>query len=261
MPPFRGVVAGMETAYVFSVDEASFEQAVLRRSFETPVVVDFWAAWCGPCRMLGPILERLAAEADGSWLLAKVDVDANPSIAAAFGIQGIPAVRAFRDGRQVAEFVGALPEDQVRAWLAQLGPSPADVAVAEGRTAEARGDLERAVDLYRSALREEPGHSEAKSALASAELRLRSASIDIASLRRRLDADPSDVEAAAGLADVEAAGGRLDRAFDLLLEAVRANSGPEREQARLHLLRLLDTVPAGDPRAVKARRSLSLALF
>src|SRR5215213_5904698 len=144
----------METTSVVEVSEASFERDVLQRSFEAPVVVDFWAAWCGPCRTLGPILERLAEEYAGAWILAKLDVDANPGVAAAFGIQGIPAVKAFRDGRQVAEFVGALPEDRVRAWLDQLGPSPATLAVGEGKAAEAAGDLERATELYRKALAE-----------------------------------------------------------------------------------------------------------
>ena len=251
----------VDTAYVYDVDETSFEEAVLRRSYETPVVVDLWAAWCGPCRVLGPVLERLAAEAAGAWVLAKLDVDANQALAAAFGVQGIPAVRAFRDGRQVAEFVGALPEDQVRAWLRQLGPSPADVAVSDGRAAAARGDLAGAAELFRRALGEEPGHGEARTELAGVELKLRSSGSNEAALRARLDAHPNDVEAATALADVQAAAGDLQEAFTTLLETVRMTSGDERERARVHLLSLLDTIPPDDPRAMSARRSLALALF
>jgi putative thioredoxin len=243
------------------VTEATFETEVLERSHEVPVVVDFWAAWCGPCRVLGPVLERLAEEDNGAWRLAKVDVDSNPRLASAFRVQGIPAVLAFKDGRHVAEFVGALPEEQVRAWLAQLGPSMADIAVEEGSRAEARGDLAAAAEAYRDALREEPGHAGARSSLERVELELRVATLDEASLRARVDADPSDVEAAAGLADLEAARGRPEAAFDLLLDSVRRSSGDERDAARTHLLRLLATLPADDPRALAARRSLSLALF
>jgi putative thioredoxin len=246
---------------IFDADETSFADAVLQRSFEVPVVVDFWAAWCGPCRVLGPVLERLAREAQGAWVLAKVDVDASPSLAAAFQVQGIPAVHAFKDGRPAGQFVGALPEAQVRTWLAQLGPSAGDRAVAEGRDAESAGDLEAAAASYRRGLREEPGHSEARASLERVELALRAARVDEESLRARLGADPSDVDAAAGLADLEASRGRLDAAFGLLLEVVRRSPAAERERARKHLLRLLDTVPADDARAMAARRSLSLALF
>jgi putative thioredoxin len=253
-----GVIADMS---VVDVTEATFETEVLARSHQVPVVVDFWAAWCGPCRVLGPLLERLADADDGAWQLAKVDVDSNPRLASAFRVQGIPAVHAFRDGRHVAEFVGALPEDQVRAWLAQLGPSKADLAVDEGARAEERGDLAAAAEAYRQALREEPGHAEARSALERVELELRVSTLDEPSLRARVAADPSDVDAATGLADLEAARGRLEPAFDLLLDSVRRSAGDARDVARTHLLRLLATLPADDPRAMAARRSLSLALF
>jgi putative thioredoxin len=255
------VGAYVDTTNVIEVGESTFERDVLARSHEVPVVVDFWAAWCGPCRVLGPTLERLAGEAAGDWVLAKVDVDANPQLAAAFGIQGIPAVRAFKDGRQVAEFVGALPEEHVARWLAELGPSPAEVAVAEGQEAEARGDVTAARDSYRRALQEEPGHATARSALERIELVLRSSSLDEDDLRRRVDADPADLSALRDLADLEAVRGRVTEAFELLLSAVRRFTGDDREAARRHLVKLLETVPPDDPRAMAARRSLSLALF
>lgn len=243
------------------VTEASFGQDVMERSFEVPVVVDFWASWCGPCRSLSPVLERLAVEADGSWVLAKVDVDANPGLSQAFEIRGIPAVRAFKDGRDVGEFVGALPESRVREWLERLGPSKVDLEVAAGAEAEAAGRLEDAAEAYGRALQEVPAHSAARGGLERAELRLRVQSLDESALAARLEADERDVDAGTGLADVHAAGERIESAFDVMLHLVRATEGEDRERARKHLLRLLDTVAPEDPRAVATRRSLSLALF
>jgi thioredoxin len=185
--------------YVFDATEATFERDVLERSRQVPVVVDFWAAWCGPCRALGPVLERLAVEADGAWVLAKVDVDANPGLASAFGVQGIPAVRAFRGGREVAEFTGALPEPAVREWLLQLGPSPADLAYEEGAVLEAAGRLDEAADRYRRALAEAPAHEAATVALTRVELALRTAGLDGDDLRQR--AGSGDLDAILALAD------------------------------------------------------------
>ena len=248
-------------AGVFEANEATFQQAVLEKSRQVPVVVDFWAAWCGPCRSLGPILERLAGEAGGSWVLAKVDVDANPRLAAAAGVQGIPAVRAFKDGKQVAEFVGALPEPEVRKWLAQLGPSAVDIEMDAAAELEAAGDLEGALAGYRRVLAAEPGRSEAASGIARLELAQRASEADTAALEQRLAADPNDAGAAIALSDVEMQQGRVESALTRLVGLVRTSSGDERDRARKHLLSLLATLSVDDPRALAARKSLAAALF
>lgn len=242
------------------VTDQTFQTDVVAKSFETPVVVDFWAAWCGPCRALTPVLEKLAEEADGAWILAKVDVDANQQVAGSMGIQGIPAVKAFKDGQVAAEFTGALPEPHVRNWLSQLGPSAADRLIEEGSAAEARGDLESAAQRYREAVSQEPANGEAKSALGRVELQLRAGGNED-ELRQRLRSDPNDIDAAVALSDVLAARGDYKEALDLLVAGVRVTTGDERERLRSHLVSLLDTLSPDDPRAQVARRQLSLALF
>src|SRR5437763_6801707 len=151
----------MASAGVMDVSAATFEADVIEASCERPVVVDFWAPWCGPCRMLGPLLERLAGEAGGAWVLAKVNVDQNPAVAARYGVQGIPAVKGFRDGRVVAEFVGAQPEPAVRRFLERLAPSTAGRDVAEGQRRADLGDLAGAESAFRRALAAQPDHPRA----------------------------------------------------------------------------------------------------
>ena len=129
--PLLGQPAPSASTAVLDVTEASFGVDVVERSRQVPVVVDLWAEWCAPCRQLGPVLEKLAVEAAGAWVLAKVDVDANPRLAQALQVQGIPAVKAVINGELVAEFTGALPEAQIRAWLAQLVPAAAPPGAAE----------------------------------------------------------------------------------------------------------------------------------
>ena len=263
--------SGGAGAYVVDVTEASFQADVLERSRDVPVVVDFWAAWCGPCKQLSPVLERLAAEAKGAWILAKIDVDANQRIAAAARVQSIPTVMAFVDGQPVHAFLGALPEAQVRSWLAEVlqyasgdaaAPMPPeDPAYAEADAAIGRGDLDGAIAAYRQVLERNPGDPDAKLALARAQLLKRAREHNGAAVRRRAADDPSDIDAALAVADLDVAAGAVEDAIRRLVELVRVTTGAERDRVRAHLVGLFEVLDPDDPRLAAGRRALSNALF
>ncbi|WP_432058466.1 tetratricopeptide repeat protein [Streptomyces sp. bgisy022] len=278
---------------VIDVDEAGFERDVLQRSTEVPVVIDFWAEWCEPCKQLSPVLERLAVEYDGRFLLAKIDVDANQMLMQQFGIQGIPAVFAVVAGQALPLFQGAAGEVQIRQTLDQLvqvaeqrfgltgltvdpeaepggaaGPAAAEVpagpydALLEAAVqALDSGDLGGAVQAYRNVLAEDPGHPEAKLGLAQAELLQRVQGLDPQKVRAEAAEKPGDAQAQITAADLDLVGGHVEDAFGRLIETVRRTAGDERESARVRLLELFEVVGADDPRVVAARRALARALF
>ncbi len=285
--------AGQENGagVVIDVTEQTFNTEVVERSRTTPVIMDLWADWCGPCKQLSPILEKLAAEAGGQWILAKVDVDANPQLSAALQVQSIPMVVAVIGGQLVDGFLGALPEAQVKQWVGQVmavaakmglkvtengaaadtGQAGADEAgadqdalppaFAEAREAMERGDYDAAAKVFEAELARSPGDPMVKTGLAQVNLIRRVESYDEPAVRRAAAEHPADSDAQIKVADVDVATGRIDEAFDRLLGVVRRTSGEDREKARAHLVELFDLFPPRDPRVTKARATLSSLLF
>jgi putative thioredoxin len=276
--------------WVIEVGDADFETAVLKRSETTPVVVDFWAPWCGPCRALGPLLERLVEEHQGAFILAKVNVDEAPAVSQAFGIQSIPAVKGFRDGMLVGEFVGAQPEATVRKLLELVLPTAADGLVARAATLAP----EAAEAALREALELEPRHARALLELArivaargdtpdalqllervsppsplvgeserlAAELRMRTdGGGDQAALRARIAVDPNDLAARLDLGRTLAALGKHEDALAELLDVVRRDRHFADDGARKAMVDLFAVLGPDHPLTERYRNDLAKALF
>lgn len=256
------------TAAVIDVTEATFQAEVLERSLSTPVVVDFWAEWCEPCKQLSPVLERLAVEGGGAWVLAKVDVDANPRLAQMFRVQGIPMVYAVVGGQPVDAFSGVVPEAQLRQWIqAVLKAGGASVAeTADPRLDEAdesllNGDLDAAEQAYRKILAETPSDAAAEAGLAQVGLARRAAGADPQAVLATAAAATDDIDAQLLAADVEVLGGMAEQAYQRLVGLVRRTAGEDREKVRQHLVGLFTIAGPDDSAVALARRALASALF
>jgi putative thioredoxin len=265
-PPANGSTGGAVT--IIDVTEATFQSEVLERSLTTPVVIDFWAEWCGPCKQLSPVLEKLALEGGGSWVLAKIDVDANPRIAQAFRVQGIPMVFAVVGGQPVDAFTGVVPEAQLRPWIeAVLKAGGVDVPMADdpqllaADDALVDGDLDEAERAYKKILAERPADEAAAAGLAQVGLLRRVQGVDVPSALADADARPDDMAAQLLAADLEVLSGEAERAYARLVQLVRRVFGDDRDTVRQHLVSLFSVAAPDDPAVAAARRALANALF
>ncbi|MGP4018027.1 tetratricopeptide repeat protein [Saccharopolyspora sp. 5N708] len=268
---------------IVEVTEATFQAEVVEKSMQVPVVIDLWATWCGPCKQLSPVLERLATEGNGAWVLAKIDVDANPRIAQLFQVQSVPTVIAVAGGQPVDAFAGAQPEPQIRQWIDSLlgalrdqmpgiraaeqqqGAEPAaeepeDLRFSAAEEALERGDYPTAEAAYQKILDSEPNNEQAKAALAQVRFTARAEQADPAAIERA-DATPEDIDAQLAAADAEVAVGRVEAGFDRLVRAIKRTSGDDRDRIRRHLIEMFEVFPDGDERVGAARRALASALF
>jgi putative thioredoxin len=286
----RSPEAGGGGSYSIDVTDASFQSEVIDLSMTVPVVIDLWAEWCGPCKQLSPVLERLAEQDGGRWVLARVDVDANPALSQAFAVQSIPAVFAVIKGQPLPLFQGAIPEPQARQVIDELlrvaaengldgrvsvpGAEQAEPVadeqpvepslpplIAEAYDAIDRGDLDAAAEAFRKAVAENPADDEATLGLSQVELMRRTRDIDDAAARTAADQAPGDVAAQTLVADLDVLRGDVDSAFARLVRTVGRTEGEDRDRARQHLLELFDVVGSDDERVLRARRDLAAVLF
>lgn len=267
-------------AAIVEVTESNFQAEVVDRSMQVPVVVDLWASWCQPCKQLSPVLEKLAREGGGTWVLATIDVDANQRIAQLFGAQSIPTVIAVAGGQPVEAFAGAQPEEQIRQWINSILDAQRDqlsgIRAAEEATGEEteqedsrftaaeealeRGEYAAAEQAYQRILDSEPDNEQAKAALTQVRFTARAANADPAAIERAAES-LDDVDTQLAAADAELAQQRVEDAFNRLIDVVRRTSGGDRDRVREELLEMFGLFPEGDQRVANARRSLASALF